>query len=68
MFMSGSYLHQKWLDDQKDMYRGEARELQNSETTDGYVSTMLVGILWIGYLLYCGSTGRNLMDRLPAVL
>lgn len=51
--MSGSVVHQKWLQIQGEMYPGAARELQR-----------LSGTWWsCRYLAY-----RNLMDRLPAVV
>ena len=53
VYMSGSYVHQKWLDVQKEMYEGQLRELQKLSDTR-----------WACRYLAC----RNLMDRLPAVL
>lgn len=53
VYMSGSYVHQKWLDVQKDMYEGQPRELQKLSDTR-----------WACRYLAC----RNLMDRLPAIL
>ena len=53
VYMSGSYVHQKWLDVQKEMYEGQPRELQK-----------LSDARWACRYLAC----RNLMDRLPAVL
>lgn len=53
VYMSGSYVHQKWLSDQKYMYQDAPREQQRlSDTRWAY-----------GY-----QTCKNLMDRLPAVL
>ena len=51
--MSGSYVHQKWLTVQKEMYGGTPRELQKLSDTR-----------WACRAVSC----RNLMDRLPAVL
>ncbi|XP_056453653.1 zinc finger MYM-type protein 1-like isoform X2 [Gadus chalcogrammus] len=53
VYMSGSYLHQKWLTVQKEMYGGTPRELQKLSDTR-----------WACRAVAC----RNLMDRLPAVL
>ena len=53
VYISGSYVHQKWLDVQKEMYEGQPRELQKLSDTR-----------WACRYLAC----RNLMDRLPAVL
>lgn len=53
VYMSGSYVHQKWLDVQKEMHEGAPRELQKLSDTR-----------WACRYLAC----RNLMDRLPAVL
>uniref|UniRef100_A0A1A8U647 HAT C-terminal dimerisation domain-containing protein n=2 Tax=Nothobranchius furzeri TaxID=105023 RepID=A0A1A8U647_NOTFU len=53
VFMSGSYVHQRWLDVQKEMYGGQPRELVKLSDTR-----------WACRALAC----RNLMDRLPAVL
>jgi len=53
VYMSGSYVHQKWLDVQKEMYGGQPRELQKLSDTR-----------WACRALAC----RNFMDRLPAVL
>lgn len=53
VYMSGSYVHQKWLSVQKDMYQGAPRELQRLSDTR-----------WACRYQAC----RNLMDRLPAVL
>lgn len=53
VYMSGSYVHQKWLDIQKQMHEGPPRELQKLSDTR-----------WACRYLAC----RNLMDRLPAVL
>lgn len=35
VFMSWSYVHQKWLDVQKEMYEGQPRELQRLSAQDG---------------------------------
>lgn len=40
VYMSGSYVHQKWLDVQKEMYGGQPRELQKQ---DGHVQHWLAG-------------------------
>ena len=53
VYMSGSYVHQKWLTVQKEMYGGTPRELQKLSDTR-----------WACRTVAC----RNLMDRLPAVL
>lgn len=53
VYMSGSYVHQKWLYVQKEMYGGQPRELVKLSDTR-----------WACRALAC----RNLMDRLPAVL
>lgn len=33
IFMSGSYLHQKWVEVQKEMYKGQPRKLQRLSDT-----------------------------------
>lgn len=53
VYMSGSYVHQKWLSVQKDMYQDAPRELQRLSDTR-----------WTCRYQAC----KNLMDRLPAVL
>ncbi|XP_077053348.1 zinc finger MYM-type protein 1-like [Siphateles boraxobius] len=51
--MSGSYIHHKWLEIQKEMYGGQPRELQKLSDTR-----------WACRYFAC----RNMMNRLPAVL
>lgn len=53
VFMSGSYVHQKWVEVQKEMYEGQSRELQHLSDT-----------LWACRQSAC----QNLIDRLPAVI
>lgn len=53
VYVSGSYVHQKWPSVQKDMYRDALRELQTLSDTR-----------WACRYHAC----KNLMDRLPAVL
>ncbi len=53
VFMSGPYVHHKWLEVQKDMYGGQPRELQKLSVTR-----------WACKYFAC----RNMMDRLSAVL
>lgn len=53
VFMSGSYIHHKWLEVQKEMYGDQPRELQKLSDTR-----------WACRHFAC----RNMMDRLPAVL
>uniref|UniRef100_A0A8C2DXL4 TTF-type domain-containing protein n=1 Tax=Cyprinus carpio TaxID=7962 RepID=A0A8C2DXL4_CYPCA len=53
VYMTGSYVHQKWVEVQKDMYGGQCRELQKLSDTR-----------WACRAVAC----RNLLDRLPAVL
>lgn len=53
VFMSGSYVHQKWLEIQKEMFSGPPRELQRLSDTR-----------WACRYIAC----RNLMDRLPAAI
>lgn len=53
VYMPGSYVHQKWMDRQKEMYGGQPRELVKLSDTR-----------WACRALTC----RNLMDRLPVVL
>ncbi len=52
MFLSGSYVHQKWLEVQRNMYDGVSRELQRLSDTR-----------WACRHVAC----RNVMDRLPAI-
>ncbi len=53
VYMSGSYVHQKWLSVQKEMYQGAPRDLQ-----------MLSDTRWACRYQAC----KNIKDRLPAVL
>lgn len=53
IFMSGSYIHPKWLDVQIEMYDGQVRELSRLSETR-----------WASRHTAC----RNVMDRLPAVM
>ncbi len=53
VYMSGSYVHQKWLSVQKEMYKGAPRELQRLSDTR-----------WACRYQAC----KNIKDRLPAVL
>ncbi len=53
VYMSGSYVHQKWLSVQKEMYQGAPRELQRLSDTR-----------WACRYQAC----KNIKDRLPAVL
>lgn len=53
VFMSGSYVHHKWLAVQRDMFDGEPRELQRLSDTR-----------WACRYVAC----RNVMDRLPAII
>lgn len=53
VFLSGSYVHQKWLEVQRRMYDGVARELQRLSDTR-----------WACRHVAC----CNVMDRLPAIL
>ena len=53
VYMSGSYVHEKWLSVQRDMYKDAPRELQRLSDTR-----------WACRYKAC----KNLMDRLPAVL
>ncbi|CAI5684850.1 zinc finger MYM-type protein 1-like [Oreochromis niloticus] len=52
-FISGSYVHQKWLTVQQEMFHGVPRELQRLSDTR-----------WSSRHIAC----RNIMDRLPAIL
>ncbi|XP_041834348.1 zinc finger MYM-type protein 1-like [Melanotaenia boesemani] len=53
VFISGSYLHQKGIEVQKEMYEGQPRELHRLSDTQ-----------WTCRQSAC----RNLIDRLPAVI
>lgn len=53
VFMSGSYVHNKWLEVQKEMFDGPPRELQHLSDTR-----------WACRYVAC----RNVMDRLPAII
>ncbi len=53
VYMSGSYVHQKWLSVQKEMYQGAPRDLQRLSDTR-----------WACRYQAC----KNIKDRLPAVL
>ncbi|KAK0131538.1 Zinc finger MYM-type protein 1 [Merluccius polli] len=53
VYMSGSYVHEKWLSVQRDMYKDAPRELQRLSDTR-----------WACWYNVC----KNFMDRLPAVL
>ncbi len=53
VYMSGSYVHQKWLSVQKEMYQGAPRELQRLSNTR-----------WACRYQAC----KNIKDRLHAVL
>ncbi|XP_022529426.2 zinc finger MYM-type protein 1 isoform X1 [Astyanax mexicanus] len=52
VFTSGSYVHQKWLSVQKEMYEGAPRELQRLSDTRWACRYMSL---------------RNIIDRLPAI-
>ncbi|XP_025761795.1 zinc finger MYM-type protein 1-like [Oreochromis niloticus] len=52
-FISGSYVHQKWLTVQQEMFHGVPRELQRLSDTS-----------WSSRHIAC----RSIMDRLPAIL
>lgn len=52
-FMSGSYVHTKWLEIQREMYGGQSREIPRLSDTR-----------WACRYAAC----HNLLDRLPAVL
>uniref|UniRef100_A0A8P4KJH8 Zinc finger MYM-type protein 1 n=1 Tax=Dicentrarchus labrax TaxID=13489 RepID=A0A8P4KJH8_DICLA len=53
VFMSGSYVHNKWLEVQREMFDGAPRELQQLSDTR-----------WACRHIACG----NVMDRLPAIV
>lgn len=53
VFLSGSYVHQKWMEVQAEMFSGPPRELQSLSDTR-----------WACRGIAC----KNLFDRLPAVL
>ncbi|XP_062853960.1 zinc finger MYM-type protein 1-like isoform X2 [Trichomycterus rosablanca] len=53
VFMSGSYVHNKWLEVQREMFDGAPRELQQLSDTR-----------WACRHIAC----RNVMDRLPAIV
>ena len=53
VYMSGSYIHERWLSVQKDMYKAAPRELQRLSDTR-----------WACRYSAC----KNLLDRLPAAL
>lgn len=53
VFISGSYVHQKWLDVQKQMYEGPPREMQRLSDTR-----------WACRYLAC----KTVKDRLPAII
>lgn len=52
-FMSGSYIHTKWLKKQKEMYDGAPRELQRLSDTR-----------WACQYKAC----KTILDRLPAII
>lgn len=53
VFMSGSYVHTKWLNKQKEMYDGAPRELKKLSDTR-----------WACRHMAC----QSIMDRLPAIV
>lgn len=53
VFISGSYVHNKWLEVQREMFDGPPRELQQLSDTR-----------WACRHIAC----RNVMDRLPAIV